>query len=79
MENKGNMNKREKVKKPEGSKTHRFLWIGLLIFIALIFACVGFSYRSIRQRLNGVADAAMMETGQDENAGHASDDAGKPF
>ena len=60
MENKGNMNKREKVKKPEGSKTHRFLWIGLLIFIALIFACVGFSYRSIRQRLNGVADAAMM-------------------
>ena len=48
------MNKREKVKKPEGSKTHRFLWIGLLIFIALIFACVGFSYRSIRQKLNGV-------------------------
>lgn len=61
------MNKREKVKKPEGSKTHRFLWIGLLIFIALIFACVGFSYRSIRQRLNDVADAAMMETA-DENA-----------
>ena len=61
------MNKREKVKKPEGSKTHRFLWIGLLIFIALIFACVGFSYRSIRQKLNGVADAAMMETA-DENA-----------
>ena len=54
------MNKREKVKKPEGSKTHRFLWIGLLIFIALIFACVGFSYRSIRQRLMGVADADMM-------------------
>lgn len=61
------MNKREKVKKPEGSKTHRFLWIGLLIFIALIFACVGFSYRSIRQKLNGVADAAMMEMA-DENA-----------
>ena len=61
------MNKREKVKKPKGSKTHRFLWIGLLIFIALIFACVGFSYRSIRQKLNGVADAAMMETA-DENA-----------
>ena len=61
------MNKREKVKKPEGSKAHRFLWIGLLIFIALIFACVGFSYRSIRQKLNGVADAAMMETA-DENA-----------
>lgn len=61
------MNKREKVKKPEGSKTHRFLWIRLLIFIALIFACVGFSYRSIRQKLNGVADAAMMETA-DENA-----------
>lgn len=58
MENKGNMNKREKFKKPEGSKTHRFLWIGLLIFIALIFACVGFSYRSIRRKLNGVADAA---------------------
>ena len=61
------MNKREEVKKPEGSKAHRFLWIGLLIFIALIFACVGFSYRSIRQKLNGVADAAMMETA-DENA-----------
>lgn len=61
------MNKREKVKKPEGSETHRFLWIGLLIFIALIFACVGFSYRSIRQKLNGVADAAMMEMA-DENA-----------
>lgn len=61
------MNKREKVKKPEGSKAHRFLWIGLLIFIALIFACVGFSYRSIRQKLNGVADAAMMEMA-DENA-----------
>ena len=61
------MNKREKFKKPEASKTHRFLWIGLLIFIALIFACVGFSYRSIRQRLNDVADAAMMETA-DENA-----------
>lgn len=61
------MNKREKFKKPEGSKTHRFLWIGLLIFIALIFACVGFNYRSIRQRLNDVADAAMMETA-DENA-----------
>lgn len=61
------MNKREKFKKPEASKTHRFLWIGLLIFIALIFACVGFSYRSIRQRLNDVADVAMMETA-DENA-----------
>lgn len=61
------MNKREKVKKPERSKTHRFLWIGLLIFIALIFACVGFSYRSIRRKLNGVADAAMMEMA-DENA-----------
>ena len=61
------MKKREKFKKPEGSKIHRFLWIGLLIFIALIFACVGFSYRSIRQRLNGVADAAMMEMA-DENA-----------
>ena len=61
------MNKRETVKKPEGSETHRFLWIGLLIFIALIFACVGFSYRSIRQKLNGVADAAMMEMA-DENA-----------
>ena len=61
------MNKREKFKKPEASKTHRFLWIGLLIFIALIFACVGFSYRSIRQRLNDVADAAMMEMA-DENA-----------
>ena len=61
------MNKRQKDKKPEGSKTHRSLWIGLLIFIALIFVCVGFSYRSIRQRLNGVADAAMMEMA-DENA-----------
>ena len=61
------MGKQKKAKKIGGPKTYRSLWIGMLIFVALIFICVGFSYRGISQNLRRAADATMLDTA-DENA-----------
>ena len=50
-----------------GTKDYRLLWAGLLLLVALIFACVGFSYGHIRRTLKNAADAEMAET-TSENA-----------
>ena len=63
----GSMNKQKKPKTFEGPKSYRSLWIGLLVFVALIFVCVGVSYGRISQRLHHAANAAMLEIA-DENA-----------
>ena len=59
--------KREKTKMPKAEKSYRLLWVGLLTLTAFIFACVGFSYGGIRRGLESAADAAMIETAN-ENA-----------
>ena len=45
-----------------GAKDYRLLWAGLLLLVALIFACVGFSYGHIRRGLKNAADVEMAET-----------------
>ena len=60
------MKKRERDRATRGAKDYRLLWAGLLL-VALIFACVGFSYGRIRRGLKNAADAEMAET-TSENA-----------
>ncbi len=55
------MKRREKDLSQKGTKGYRLLWAGLLLLVALIFACVGFSYGSIRKGLKNAADAVMIE------------------
>lgn len=61
------MKKRERDRATRGAKDYRLLWAGLLLLVALIFACVGFSYGHIRRALKNAADAEMAET-TSENA-----------
>ena len=61
------MKRRERDRATRGAKDYRLLWAGLLLLVALIFACVGFSYGHIRRRLKNAADAEMAET-TSENA-----------
>ena len=61
------MKRRERDWATRGAKDYRLLWAGLLLLVALIFACVGFSYGHIRRRLKNAADAEMAET-TSENA-----------
>ena len=56
------MKRRERDRATRGAKDYRLLWAGLLLLVALIFACVGFSYGHIRRRLKNAADAEMAET-----------------
>lgn len=60
------MKRRERDRATRGAKDYRLLWAGLLL-VALIFACVGFSYGHIRRALKNAADAEMAET-TSENA-----------
>ena len=61
------MKRRERDRATRGAKDYRLLWAGLLLLVALIFACVGFSYGRIRRGLKNAADAEMAET-TSENA-----------
>ena len=61
------MKRRERDRATRGAKDYRLLWAGLLLLVALIFACVGFSYGRIRRALKNAADAEMTET-TSENA-----------
>ena len=61
------MKRRERDRATRGTKDYRLLWAGLLLLVALIFACVGFSYGHIRRTLKNAADAEMAET-TSENA-----------
>ena len=56
------MKRRERDRATRGAKDYRLLWAGLLLLVALIFACVGFSYGHIRRGLKNAADAEMAET-----------------
>ena len=56
------MKRRERDRATRGAKDYRLLWAGLLLLVALIFACVGFSCGHIRRRLKNAADAEMAET-----------------
>ena len=67
MENREAMKRRERDRATRGAKDYRLLWAGLLLLVALIFACVGFSYGHIRRALKNAADAEMAET-TSENA-----------
>lgn len=60
------MKRRERDRAARGAKDYRLLWAGLLL-VALIFACVGFSYGRIRRGLKNAADTEMAET-TSENA-----------
>ena len=61
------MKRRERDRATRGAKDYRLLWAGLLLMVALIFACVGFSCGHIRRALKNAADAEMAET-TSENA-----------
>lgn len=61
------MKRREQDRATRGAKDYRLLWAGLLLLVALIFVCVGFSYGRIRRGLKNAADAEMAET-TSENA-----------
>ena len=61
------MKRRKRDRATRGAKDYRLLWAGLLLLVALIFACVGFSYGRIRRGLKNAADAEMAET-TSENA-----------
>ena len=56
------MKRRERDRATRGAKDYRLLWAGLLLLVALIFACVGFSCGRIRRELKSAADAEMAET-----------------
>ena len=56
------MKRRERDRATRGAKDYRLLWAGLLLLVALIFACVGFSCGHIRRGLKNAADAEMAET-----------------
>ena len=56
------MKRRERDRATRGAKDYRLLWVGLLLLVALIFACVGFSCGHIRRGLKNAADAEMAET-----------------
>lgn len=56
------MKRRERDRATRGAKDYRLLWAGLLLLVALIFACVGFSCGHIRRELKNAADAEMAET-----------------
>lgn len=56
------MKRRERDRAARGAKDYRLLWAGLLLLVALIFACVGFSCGRIRRGLKNAADAEMAET-----------------
>lgn len=71
------MKRRERDRATRGAKDYRLLWAGLLLMVALVFACVGFSYGRIRRELKSAADAEMAETTGER--GHAPADAGKPL
>ena len=60
------MKRRKRDRATRDAKDYRLLWAGLLL-VALIFACVGFSYGHIRRALKNAADAEMAET-TSENA-----------
>lgn len=61
------MKRRERDRATRDAKDYRLLWAGLLLLVALIFACVGFSCGRIRRALKSAADAEMVET-TSENA-----------
>lgn len=61
------MKRRERDWATRGAKDYRLLWAGLLLLVALIFACVGFNCGHIRRGLKNAADAEMAET-TSENA-----------
>lgn len=61
------MKRREQDRATRGAKDYRLLWAGLLLLVALIFVCVGFSCGRIRRGLKNAADAEMAET-TSENA-----------
>lgn len=61
------MKRRERDRATRGAKDYRLLWAGLLLLVALIFACVGFNCGHIRRGLKNAADAEMAET-TSENA-----------
>lgn len=61
------MKRRERDRATRGAKDYRLLWAGLLLLVALIFACVGFSCGHIRRGLKNAADVEMAET-TSENA-----------
>ena len=56
------MKRRERDRAARGAKDYRLLWAGLLMLVALIFACIGFSCGHIRRGLKNAADAEMAET-----------------
>ena len=56
------MKRRERDRATRGAKNYQLLWAGLLLLVALIFACVGFSCGRIRRGLKNAADAEMAET-----------------
>lgn len=56
------MKRRKRDRATRGVKDYRLLWAGLLLLVALIFACVGFSCGHIRRALKNAADAEMVET-----------------
>lgn len=56
------MKRWERDRATRGEKDYRLLWAGLLLLVALIFACVGFSCGHIRRGLKNAADAEMAET-----------------
>ena len=56
------MKRRERDRATRGAKDYRLLRAGLLLLVALIFACVGFSCGRIRRALKNAADAEMAET-----------------
>ena len=56
------MKRRERDRATRGAKDYRLLWAGLLLLVAMIFACVGFSCGHIRRGLKNAADAEMAET-----------------
>ena len=56
------MKRWERDRATRGAKDYRLLWAGLLLLVALIFACVGFSCGHIRRGLKNAADAEMAET-----------------
>ena len=56
------MKRRERDRATRGAKDYRLLWAGLLLLVALIFACVGFNCGHIRRGLKNAADAEMAET-----------------
>ena len=61
------MKRREQDRATRGAKDYRLLWAGLLLLVALIFVCVGFSCGRIRRGLKNAADTEMAET-TSENA-----------